>query len=529
MRLLIVLLFSIFFSSQNGNAQVSTFHFTDGLTNNILFFEKVNDSIICVRNTNQGIQWNVLDTALHLANSKLITAPVPPSLFRNQLKPLRNSLVFISQRLNKDRFEVALSKIPLGGTDYFSAENIVFSENSTTGTGKAFSFSSSPDKSRILFVRTEKTLAKDSLLFKLITLDDQFNLLTQQDIFIPLKQVTEMLMGILIDNDGDVTLITGHRFDSYVLGTELNITVLESSTGLTKSRIVKVPRSKLKNIIINNQQTPLLQLYASYSDNADHLIDGVLNVSINKKNFANTITTYEFDRDEKKELGKILSAAPKSVLDDFYWHTSDISENNQWLTASVRNAAKFPSDFIQRVVPGGKPTANTAVNGSTASGNQTSNSTSRRTSIAGSADQVLASAYARPLESVLTLARFGDDSLLSLRRNYREALLLINKTPENAINVNRMYDKFIYTGSVFPTHCFQSSEGGKLLYSIKRKEQYELATSVLKDGKLSSPQIIDQTKNIMIDEYVPPIYLKNKIVFAYKNIRTGHSGLIAAQ
>jgi len=33
----------------------------------------------------------------------------------------------------------------------------------------------------------------------------------------------------------------------------------------------------------------------------------------------------------------------------------------------------------------------------------------------------------------------------------------------------------------------------------------------------------------MIDEYSPRIFFKNKVVFAYKNIKTGHSGLMLVE
>jgi hypothetical protein len=489
----ITIIFLLLLNSLTGQTQKS-YAFNDSLQGNILLFEKVHDTVVCVRSTYKGIQWNLFDSTLKPIENGYLKTGISSQVLIQQLKALPNSIGYIKQRIANNKFDICVKELTLRGEKSFDSLNVVYSEPylGQSHNSLNFYFVGSPSNRFVLLYRFEKAKdVTDSLLMKAVVLDEHLNHITTNNVFVPVKQITESLLAIGVDDNGNVLAISGDKFESYVLGTHLNIGIFETKTNRWRIGDIKVPRHKLQNILIDATSKKYILYCTSSSSNEEREIDGLTTVSIDKTTFAYEVQTTKFSNEVKKEVGKIITAPNRSALNQMNWVSLDYANENYVLVASVKNAIRYNTPFRStRTVSSFSPFQSGLSNLST--------------SLLSNRGNYFAAGSNSPQIS----DRF--------KRNYVETLLMLSKKDDELV-MSPLYAKGFYTSLQLPKLFFVSSTGGKLVHSFEKRGKYQLAVSAMEDDKVVNTELIPGTVNCFIDPNISPLYINKQFLFVYKN------------
>lgn len=495
-----ILLFFSLFLLLRSEAQTKVFAFSDSLSDNVMMLEKVQDTIVCVRSTRKGIEWSLFDTGLNIIEKHILNTNIQPLILMQQLKSLSSSVGYIKQRITGNKFEISAKELPLKGDKNFDSLKVVYTEDYKGQIPRSlnFFFLGSPSNNYLMLYRFERVRDSSKVLMKTVILDQQLNNIAEKDIYIPVNPLTQSLMAIGIDDRGDVFAVSGDKYESYVLGTEMNICIFEAPTQRLTQKTIKIPRQKIQNVLIESTRDSLRFFCTASTSNVERQIDCITTLSINKKTFAFNLENNFLEREVKKQVARILTGNNKTSMDFTDWVGLESNKGSTSLVASVRTPIKSVMPFrSSRTV-------------TTSSAFQP-----------GFSDRPM-SAYSSGLFSP-----FSNVTSLSERfkRNYREIFLMINKK-DNTLTVDPLLPKTFYSALQLPKLYFHSPSGSKIIYSVEKKNKFRLAVSEFVNGSFTETLIVPETGDCFIDQNMSPLFVNKQLIFVYKNAATNASGLI---
>jgi hypothetical protein len=516
----------------SAGAQFHTYKFKDSIPSNIILFENVQDTIVCLRSTEAGLEWNLFDTSLQLIAKKIFDPNRSANVLQQQLSTTTDGIFYVKQRILNNSFDIAVRKLGLTTTDSIRMGTIIHSETAAAERS-ALSFlyriSSSPSKKYMLLARVEADKAKpDSLIIKFIVIDGEVNVLADDEMVIPFQTQNKMLMGLFINDRGHVECIVGDKFKSYVLGTELNFFIYDPENARQRFGKVKLPRQKLSDILIDNTNPEAFELYSTYAitGNSRKLIPikGVTNIQINKNNFSTIINELPFDDEAKKIISKILNTKSNTVFDGFGWESSFNKNNEQFVVSSMKNIEGFNNNFPRRVY---RPEQRMMT--------QVINPLTKTQDVMFPSQQIFSTpitvSNAAPIgtTNLLTDAKFYRDPLIQVRKPYREVLVVFEKAEKNNFITVPISDNELYDGLNFPKLVYYNGKVPQLAFTQKQKGRYSIATATITTSGLDNKRQIDSTTNYFIDEAAGAVLFNNKIAFIIKNPSTNGSAIVIAQ